>query len=130
MARRRPRNRDRSRSSGVKRKGVKWRTVTPVLDVVFYCDADDHAAEQLIAFEWCNDTYGTGNGGPLDSMLPTPVSPTGNLPATGYVCVYDCNQQAYDSAVARIVATGSTVVAHEKTFDQFLADEGLLEIEE
>ncbi len=113
-----------------RRNSARWRRTPPVVDIVFYTDAEPVvvAAARAGALEFLNAQADGDCGSRVDQMFPTPVSPTGNRPATGFVCAGEYTTPAAQAGRQFIARNNLPVELHQMNLSAFLSANNLLEI--
>ena len=111
-----------------RKNSANWQRSPASADVVFFATAEAINAARKLAIKWVNAQAGRDGGETEEQMLPTPVSPTGKLPATDYLCASEFTLPAIVSARNFITRNAAPIDVAETDLAAFLADRGLQEV--
>ncbi|WP_339908267.1 hypothetical protein [Symmachiella dynata] len=111
-----------------RKNSATWQRNPASADVVFFATADEIDKARQHALTWVNAQADRDGGESQEKMLPTPVSLTGNRPATGYLCASEFTLPAIVSARNFITRNAVPIEVAETDLDTFLRNRGLQEI--
>ena len=113
-----------------RKNSATWQRSPASADVVFFAAAEVFNTARKHALKWVNAQAGRDGGETEEQMLPTPVSPTGKVPATGYLCASEFTLPAIVSARNFITRNAAPIEVEETDLAAFLLDRGLQEVED